>query len=192
MRLHNGWEKRDFATALAQECQEPLDSDARYYAEGRYTHLLREWQAYYPLGNFLILLSDDLIANPLAQVRRVFKWLDVDDTVPISIGERLNMARYSRNPRVVEFLNHPPMWLSKISKQLWQEPWQRRRIRHQLRQRFQSTYRTLPTLDPIIASDLHQRYRGEILALSKVLGRYLSHWLAEEEMQEVPLAQMAY
>jgi hypothetical protein len=191
-RVHHGYEKRDFATALAQEGQELLDSEARYFAEGRYTSLLKEWQAYYPLDNFLILLSEDLTANPLAQVRRVFMWLGLDTTMPINVSERLNTARYSRSPRMVEFVNHPPKWIQSISKRVWPETWQRRRIRHQLRERFQSTYNTLPPLDPDIALELRQRYRGEILALSKLLGRYLSHWLAEEELAEMPMPQMAY
>jgi hypothetical protein len=93
---------------------------------------------------------------------------------------------------MVEFVNHPPTWIRAISKQVWREPWQRRRIRHKLRERFQTTYRSLPPLDPAIATDLRHRYRGEILALSKLLGRYLSHWLAEEKLLELPVVQMAY
>jgi hypothetical protein len=191
-RVHHGTEKRDFATALAEENNEALNSEARYFADGRYTYLLKEWQAYYPLENFLFLLNEDLAVNPLAQIRRVFMWLGVDTTMPINVSERLNTARYSRSPRMVEFLNHPPAWLSSISKHVWPETWQRRRIRHQLRERFQSAYGTLPPLDPAIANELRQRYRGEILALSKLLGRYLSHWLAEEALAEAPVAQMAF
>jgi hypothetical protein len=191
-RVHNGYEKRDFASALAEENLEPMESEARYFGEGCYTQLLKEWQCYFAPENFLLLLTEDLAADPLAQVRRVFRWLDVDSSMPVNVSERLNVARYSRSPRVVEFLNHPPAWLSEISKQIWPEWWRRSRIRHHLRERFQVSYRTLPPLDPAIASVMRRRYRSEVLGLSKVLGRYLSHWLAEDEVVESSRAQMAY
>lgn len=191
-RVSHGCEKRDFATALEEEAHEPRTSRARYFAEGRYAYLLREWQTYYPLEDFIFLLSEDLAANPIAQVRRVFKWLALDTTMPINVNQRLNSAQYSRSPKMVDFLNNPPAWVRLISRQLWPDLWQRRRIRHKLRQRFQVTYDELPPVDPTIATDLRRRYRNEILLLSKSLGRYLSHWLEEEEVWEAPVPQMAY
>lgn len=190
--VHHGFEKRDFATALAAEAKEPLESESRYFAEGRYASLIQEWQPYYPLDSFLLLLSEDLAANPLAQVLRVFMWLGVDTTIPINVSERLNTARYSRNPWVVEFLNHPPAWVSTITKRFWPESWKRRRIRHRLRERWQTPYTTPPPIDPAIAAELRQRYRSEILALSKLLGRYLSHWLTDTEENGEPTAQVAF
>jgi hypothetical protein len=93
---------------------------------------------------------------------------------------------------MVDFLNHPPAWVSLVSKQLWPDLWQRRRIRHKLRERFQTTYDALPPLDPALATELQRRYRSDILLLSKSLGRYLSHWLEDEEMWEAQVPQMAY
>lgn len=191
-RRHNGFERRDFATALAQEKLEPYDSEARYYAEGRYTHLLKEWQTYYPLENFLLLLSEDLAASPLAQVRRVFMWLGVDTTMPVSVHERLNPARYSRSPRMVQFLNQPPGWMRSAAARIWPDQWRRQQVHRFLRERFLSVYETLPPLEPAIAAQLRNGYQSEVLALSKLLGRYLSHWLSAEERMEAPVAQMAY
>ena len=199
-RVHHGCERRDFATALAEEtlrdqaslAQDGKADQASYYGDGRYAYLLREWQTYYPLENFHFLLSEDLAANPTAQVRRVFAWLGVDTTMPVNVSARLNVARYARNPKMVELVNNPPAWMRKLGQQLWPETWQRHRIRHNLRERFQTAYGGLPPLDPAIAADLHQRYRGDILTLSKVLGRYLSHWLDEEQMDQVNGHQVAY
>jgi hypothetical protein len=184
MRVHHGDEKRDFATALAEESKEPPNSNARYFDEGRYVHHLTEWQNYYPLDSFLLLLSEDLAANPMAQVRRVFTWLGVDPQVPINTSERRHVARYSRSRKLINFLNHPPAWIRSISKQIWPQTWQRHRIRHNLRERFQAVYQTPPPIDPAIAVVLRQQYRGEVLALSKLLGRYLSNWLSEDELEE--------
>lgn len=191
-RVHNGFEDRAFATALAQECPENPLAEVPYYGEGRYSHLLKEWQSYYPLASFLLLLSEDLAANPLAQVRRVFMWLGVDTTLPINVSERLHCARYSHHPKAVRFINQPPTWVCATAKRLWPDLWQRQRIRRFLRERLQTPYDSLPLLDPVIAAELRHRYRSDVLALSKLLGRYLSHWLPEEELLEMPLAQMAY
>jgi hypothetical protein len=193
-RVHHGCEKRDFATALAEERVADESSEARYFAEGCYMKLMQSWQNYYPAESFLFLLSEDLAANPLAQVQRVFAWLGVDATVAVNVSERLNRARYSTNLRMVDFLNRPPGWLSRIGRQIWPEAWQRRRIRHHLRESLQSNYGTLPPLDPAVAAELRQRYHAEILALSKQLGRYLSHWMDDEvfgnETANKPLASL--
>lgn len=184
MRVQHGDEKRDFATALSQEDREPPNSEAGYLTEGSYMHHLSAWQAYYPLENFLLLLSEDLAANPLAQVQRVCTWLGVEATIPIGVRERLNIARYNHSSKLIEFVNHPPRWLQIFARRMFPDTWHRYRIRHTLRERLQTTDGARPTLDPQIAHKLRQSYRDEILSLSKHLGRYLSHWLAEDEMEE--------
>lgn len=189
--VHHGYETRDFATALAEEHLAAPDSDLRYFQEGRYMQLFEEWQTFYPAENFLFLLSEDLSANPLAQVQRTFKWLGLEQDVPINVEERLNAARYTRSHRLVQIVNAPPKWLQYIGKQLWPEAWQRQRIRHHLRERIQSPYGALPPLDPADAKALRQRYRDEIIALSKHLGRYLSHWLDDETVINIPITDMA-
>ena len=190
-RVNHGYEKRDFATALAQESTEPYTSEARYFGEGRYAHLLQEWQSYFPAESFLFLLSEDMAANPLAQVRRVINWLGEDATMPINVSDWLNAARYSHSPKIIDFLNQPPALLSTLARQIWPETWKRKRIVHKLHERFQSPYGSLPPIDPMLAGDLRRRYRNDILALSKRLGRYLSHWLTEEEVTEAPVTRLA-
>lgn len=190
-RVHQGYETRDFPTALAEEADEPHHSQARYFEDGRYTTLLEAWQSYYPLENFLFLLSEDLAANPLAQAQRVFAWLGVDST-PIKVSKRFNTAHYCRSPRIVALLNNPPSWLDRLSKQIWPETWQRQRVRRRLCQYFQVTYGALPPLDPAISAQLRQRYRSDIIALSRLLGRYLTHWLAEEPPRPNFIPLMAF
>jgi hypothetical protein len=193
MRVNHGYEKRDFATALAREEKSAhkvgTERHPRYFAEGCYAALIQTWHAHFAPDRFLFLLSEDLAANPLAQAQQVFKWLGVDSTVPLNVSQRFNVARYSRSPKLVNFLNNPPEWASNLSRTIWPESWHRRRIRHQLRERLQATYPALPPIDPAIAAELRQRYRGEILALSKLLGRYLSHWLTDEPAGSVTRTQ---
>lgn len=195
-RVQHGCETRTFAAALAAEPAEPADSEARYAAEGRYMQLYQAWQEYYPAEDFLFLLSEDLAANPIAQVRRAFMWLGVEPTPPVNVDERLNAARYSNNRRIVNFVNHPPAWLRSFGRRIWPESWQRRRIRHRMREQLQSPAGAPPQLDPRLAHELRESYRDEILALSKHLGRYLSHWLDDEldnnPPGSMPLVNMVY
>ena len=179
-RVHQGYEPRDFATALDQEIDNSSEFSVSYLAEGRYAQLLQEWQTYYPLNNFILLLSEDLAAAPLAQVQRTFDWLGVDATTPVNVSMRLNLAGYSRGHRIASFLNNPPAWLRMIGQRIWPDPWSRHRIRRSLRNRFHRPYRTLPSLDPNITTQLRSYYREDVLLLSKMLGRYLSHWLSDD------------
>lgn len=147
---------------------------------------MEEWQTYYPPENFLLLLSEDLAAVPLTQVQRAVEWLGIDITIPINVTMRLNTASYSRSRQISHFFNQPPALLSAIGKRIWPESWMRQRVRRRLH----APYMALPHLDPAIATELRKRYRNDVLALSKLLGRYLSHWLPDDEHTlELPSAQ---
>jgi hypothetical protein len=187
-RFHQGYEARDFATALDQEIHNSSESSVSYLAEGRYAQILQEWQTYYPLDNFILLLSEDLAAAPLAQVHRTFAWLGVDATVPVNVSVRFNLAGYSRGYKVVNFLNNPPALLRMIGQRIWPDSWLRHRIRRSLRNRFHIPYRTLPPLNPNIAAELRSYYHEDVLTLSKMLGRYLSHWLVDDTPMDTPTA----
>jgi hypothetical protein len=176
-RFQHGDEKRDFATALAQEPEAHAASEARYFAEGCYMRLLKEWQTYYPLESFLLLLSEDLAADPLVQVQRVFQWLDVDTTVPIDVSKRLNLSHIGRKPS--------PSWLRTIGERIWPNLWRRQSVQRDPGEQFYGPYDTLPVLDPAVAIELRKQYHYEVLALSKFLGRYLSHWLSNDELEEL-------
>lgn len=197
-RVGQGEEKRDFVTALAEEREAGAtkthamnsahDNQVRYYAEGCYAYLLQEWQTYYPLENFLLLLSEDLAADPLAQVQRVFTWLGVDATVAVNVDGRLNTTRFVSGPSM-RLWQDVPAWLRTLGKRLW--PTRSRQTPGDLEDNsehsnhsdnsFPGSFEQLSSLDPVVASELRKSYQTEILALSKLLGRYLSHWLLDDE-----------
>jgi hypothetical protein len=194
-RVQQDLEMRDFATALAEENGGYPTDETRYFAEGCYVRLLKEWQTYYPTESFLLLLSEDLAADPLAQTQRVFKWLGADPTVKVNVSRRLNLTHDGHSPETRRFRNDIPTWLRTLSERIW--PYLRRRPQHNISPGdvLSTTYDTLPLLDPVVAAELRKSYQGEVLALSKLLGRYLSHWLLNDELNdellEKPIAHMS-
>jgi hypothetical protein len=174
-RLHHGCETRDFATVMQHEGH----GEGDYFITGRYAYLLEEWQRYYPLASFKLVLSEDLASDPERQVGQVFTWLGLPE-MAIDARARFNQAGYSRSPWLVRFLNRPPGWVSALARRIWQEQWVRNAIRHYLRMRMHVPYRSLPQLDEEIAHALRARYREDTLRLGNLLGRYLSHWLPDD------------
>jgi hypothetical protein len=189
-RVQHGLETRDFATALAEEDGGSPITVTSYFAEGCYVRLLDEWQTYYPAESFLLLLSEDLAADPLAQIQRVFKWLGVDPTVKVNVSRRLN--RYSHGPETRQILEGIPAWLRAMSERIWPSLWRHQRSNIGPNDELPALYDTSPLLDPIVAAELRKSYQGEVLALSKLLGRYLSHWLLTDELLERPLVRLSH
>ncbi len=178
-RWYHGYEERDFATALAEEITAPEGEDI-YFRGGRYSYLLGEWQHYYPLESFLLLLTEDLAAAPHEQVRRAFSWLNVDPDVQVNVTERLNQASYTQSRSAMRFLDRPPSWVRAVPRGILPHSWLRNDLRRKLRGGFHSTFGKIPELDPNLHRELRLRYQDEVLGVSKLLGRYLTHWLPED------------
>lgn len=178
-RWNHGYEEREFSAALEEEFAAP-DRPGLYFHGGRYMFLLEAWQEYYPLENFFLVLTEDLAAAPNDQVARVFAWLGVDPSYRVNVMERFNQGSYTQNRAAMRFFNKPPGWMRAVARKLFPHAWLRDDLRRKLRGGLHTPYGTMPPLDPVIAADLRHRYQGEVLALSKLLGRYLTHWLPEE------------
>jgi hypothetical protein len=178
-RLNHGYEERDFATALAEEWATP-EAEGIYFNGGRYHQLLQAWEQYYAREDFLLLLTEDLAASPHEQVRRAFTWLEVDPEIQVNCSERINQASYTQSRSAMNFLNRPPGWLRTAARRIMPDAWLRNDLRRKLRGGLHKSYGRLPELDPVLADDLRHRYQDEVLAVSKRLGRYLSHWLPDD------------
>jgi hypothetical protein len=144
----------------------------------RYVEQLRRYHARFPPENVLVLMYDDFRADNDATVRRVLRFLEVDDTAPVEavqtaplLGVRAmplhqlaaaaRMAR--RNPqggrrlgRAVNALTPEPL-RSDAFRAFW------RRV----------VYRTTPPPDQEFMLELRRRFKPEVQALSDYLGRDL-------------------
>jgi hypothetical protein len=184
-RMAHGYEHACFATLLGQESVDPTtprNGDAYYFADGLYARLLDAWQSFYPLSSFCLLLSEDLDRDPQHSVRKVFRFLGVDAEVPVDTSARLNRYTRTRSPAAVEWLNHPPLWARRLGRLLWPDPAVRNRMRGLLRNTTQGAPEPPPAIDPVLAAELRARYHDDVRRLGKLLGRDLSHWLADHSV----------
>lgn len=181
-RYSHGYETGDFATALELDNAHPLYAHGfspRYLLSGEYAALLATWRSRYPSIRLHCLLSEDLANDPEKEVRRVLRFLELDEDVPIDCSLRLNQATETHSAFAVRWLNSPPLWARALAKRIWPEGWMRNEMRRRLRQRVQHKPAAQPqTIDATWEAWLCDYYRADVAQLSNMLGRDLSHWLA--------------
>ncbi len=83
----------------AREGSDPLLQQALVYTDHvRYVEQLRRWHAEFGHEQVLVLIYDDFLRDNEGTVRRVLRFLDVDDAVPIELM-RANPTVRVRSPR---------------------------------------------------------------------------------------------
>lgn len=90
MALKYGKEQRSFVDALQAESQlerAQWGQHECYLELGNYAQQLRSWRETFPAGQILILLHDELKANPESVWDRVLHFLDLDTQTKPQLGE---------------------------------------------------------------------------------------------------------
>ncbi len=147
-----------------------------YSEHVRYVEQLRRYHELFGRDRMLVLIYDDFRADNEATVRRVLRFLDVDDTVPIDPVEA-NPTVSARSQRLHELLHavsvgHGPFSLTvKGTVKALTPTGLRRRARDALQRRI--VFAPPPPPDAQLAAELRRRFRGEVAALSEYLGRDL-------------------
>jgi len=195
--VHNHVEtEKDFAKAIALEGARrsgkriprfsQLPEALLYSDHVRYVEQLRRYSAAFPAEQIMVLIYDDLRADNEATARRVLRFLQVDDTVPIEASETIRL----RGVRSVALLRlglalsiarrrtsagGPALkGLGRLIPNLAQGTalggaWHR------------TIYAEPPPLDEAVMLELRRRFKPEVVALSEYLGRDLvSLWGYEQ------------
>jgi hypothetical protein len=145
----------------------------------RYVEQLRRYEAVFPPEQMLVLLYDDFRSDNEGQVRRVLRFLEVDDTVPVEVMDvnpsvsvrSALLDNISRNA----FGGRGPVWGSVKAGLKALTP---SRLRPRVRKRAKATRRAIaygkaPAPDEQLMAELRRRYRPEVVALSEYLDRDL-------------------
>jgi hypothetical protein len=171
-RLRRGGE------AIPRDCARP---EALMYSDHvRYVEQLRRFQAAFGREQMLILVYDDFRSDNEATVRRVLRFLDVDDTRPVEVLDanpsvRLRSSRLEALVRVLYLGEGSTARAAKAALSAV-TPKRLRRDALQATQRHLVYGRPRP-LDATLALELRRRFRGEVVALSEYLDRDLvSEW----------------
>ena len=148
----------------------------RYSEHVRYVEQLRRYHDLFGRERVLVLIYDDFRAENEATVRRVLRFLEVDDGVAIEPVEA-NPTVHARSQRLHELLHavsvgHGPFSRAvKGTVKALTPTGLRRRARDAVQRRI--VFAEPPSPDAELMAELRLRFKGEVVALSEYLGRDL-------------------
>jgi hypothetical protein len=184
----------DFAKALALEPRRREGRDVpRYtywpkallYSEHvRFVEQLRRFDSRFPRERMLVLIYDDFRADNEATVRRVLRFLEVDDTAPVEIVEA-NPTVAVRSGALHELVHAVSVGRGPFSRAVkgTVKTLTPRRLRREALYATQRhvVYSPPPPPDEELMLELRRRFKGEVVALSEYLDRdLLSLWGYED------------
>ena len=161
-------DRRRFRDVVEQEIRSPegVPWPFNYLTQSRYHEQLVRVNAFYPREQILVLLFDDLTADPEATFRSVCEHVGVDQTlVPPNVGETKNAFRESRAAPVVRLLMRPAV-NRRVPQRMW--PVIRRLVTR--------TGGAPEPIDPEVRARLADHFAEPNAALASWLGRDLSMW----------------
>jgi hypothetical protein len=142
----------------------------------RYTDQLRRYEQLFGREQMLVLIYDDFKSENEATVRRVLRFLQVDDTVPLDLIEA-NPTVAVRSVRLQEMIRSlqagqgPASRALRATVRALTTGESRRSLLHPLRRRL--LFREPQPPDEELLSELRARFKPEVLALSEYLDRDL-------------------
>ena len=180
MHRRGGWEKLDFAAALADEDSRlAVDGDfpLAHRDAGLYATHLERWEQFVGRDQMLVLLTEDLDRNPVEICQRIFTFLGVDESFVPLIGVKYNTKEQfgiTSQPEAVGMsLRHSPP--GRLIARMFPQ-----RVRRSIRMKL-----TAPTFRPgfgevgeDVKQQLRDSYRTEILALQERYGFDLTDWMS--------------
>ena len=157
--------------------RDPMRPQALLYSEHvRYVEQLRRYQAVFPSEQVLILIYDDFRADNERVVRRVLRFLDVDELSSFEATQANPTVRL-RSRKMDELLNSLSLGrgpFSRVLKTSVKALTPRTLRRGTLRQaRRQVVYGKPHPPDEQLMLELRRRFKGEVVALSEHLNRDL-------------------
>jgi len=150
----------------------------------RYVEQLRRYRAAFAQEQLLVLVYDDFRRDNEATVRKVLRFLAVDETAPVEPIEanptvRLRSRRVNELLQAVTFGAGPATGATKAALKLLTPRRLRLKALSATRQRV--LYSSPRPPDEALMRELRDRFRGEVVALSDYLGRDLvSLWGYDE------------
>ena len=161
----------DFRSALAAE-QDRIAAGwhyrFHYRRNGFYSRQLTPYFETFDRTRMLVLLYDDLQADPVACMQRMHAFLDVDDSFVPDTSLHHNVSGMPRNAAIRGAL-------------ALVRPYRRsliRRLPPGLVSRVGRVLLNQVEADPELMGELTQGFREDILRTQELIGRDLSHWLA--------------
>jgi hypothetical protein len=176
----------DFRTAFANEEITRHGLRVRRYSDHvRYVEQLRRFRAAFRDEQVLVLIYDDFRADNAATLRRVLRFLEVDETQPIEVREanpavRVRHVRLDRLFRGVAGGRSPGASAARTALKAVTPQRLRRSVVHPLRRKL--IYGEPPPPDERFMQELRRRFKPEVVAFGEYLGRDLGALWGYDEL----------
>ena len=147
-----------------------------YSERVKYVEQLRRYHEVFPPEQVLVLIYDDFRADNEASVRRVLRFLEVDDRVPVEALEA-NPTVLMRSQQLDEIINAVSVGRGRVGGTLQRAikgvvpASLRARLLHATRRRL--VHGTPEPQDPQLMAELRRRFKPEVVAISEYLDRDL-------------------
>jgi Sulfotransferase domain len=176
--------EKDFRRALSleesrraeKEHENPLLPQGLLYSEHvHYVEQLRRFHAAFPPEQMLVLIYDDYLADNQGTVRRVLRFLDVDDSPAIEVLHANPSVRL-RSPRIYGMVRSIYMGrgpVASTTKKAITTITPRRLRKRALALERRMQWGKPQTADERLMLELRRRFKGEVVALGEYLDRDL-------------------
>jgi len=190
-RAHSAWkmwralaaETLSFPDALAAEDRRRAEGYAPvwwYRGMGRYGEQVSRWMDRAGDDRVLVLLTDDLRADPVATVQRVYAHIGADPAFVPDTGRDLNVrGAVPRNPGVEKWLRNPRSRTKQLALRV-PGP-----VRRPLGRLVRLGNADNPVLDPAAADELRRGFADDIELLMARTGLDVAHWLPGHQSNSV-------
>jgi hypothetical protein len=169
--------ERDLRSALANEAVERGGREFHRYTDNvHYVDQVRRYHEAFSPEQVLVLIYDDFRSDNEGTVRRVLRFLDVDDTVPVHTVEANPTVRV-RSLRANKAIYGLSTGTGPVSRQMQKTikavaPRSVRRAALHVAQR-RMVYGEPDPVDEELMLELRKRFKGEVAAIGDYLGRDL-------------------
>ncbi len=156
--------------------EEALEREPHYIGRGLYARQLRRYLEHFAREQILILLFDDMIHQPEAELERTFRFLGVRrDIPPGALQSDKNSTTLKRSSRLRRGLRAASGVLVDLGFSPLVNQLRRLGVHRLVRQANEGPFR-YPPMDAGTRRYLNVVFRDDIEELARLLGRDLSHW----------------
>jgi hypothetical protein len=147
-----------------------------------YQEQIKRYFAGFESNNILVVLQEDMHKDTAKVYKEVLTFLGVDNTF-FPEFPRVNANKKIRSKGLRTFLTTPPDWMRSLARSVLRNESLQHAIRHKMRklnQKVNAKNVQRESMSPSLYNHLLSEKKDEILELSQLLGRDLSHWLIQK------------
>lgn len=155
-----------------------LRNNASYVEQGLYATHLSRWLQWFPKAQLLVVIYDEIVADPMAVARQVYHFIGVDpEHSPAALHQRANPSYINRYPVLDHWRRLSKESLHRMGlDSVWRLATASGLKRAYERINRQASEDAIPPVDPETLQSLRAGFASEVARLEELLGRELPDW----------------